>query len=354
MAVVSAGTTLTYKEMLKLLEETEGLKEELFELGEDSVEFICDLEDEDNPLKFKINSSKYNLNAESTLQILNFAKMPKSVIDEYDIDIIATAVNWYYANKGGELKALVKDKTILAFTRPGTEIYSTVELIKEMVRALEGFDITEFHFDNVYHTLKETYFSLVVPHKSHDLDDGDILRAGIFFQNSLVGLKPLTMNGYISRDYHENGMISAETVEKWSRKQAKKSDDVIDDAEDHYDVYTWAFDTADTIMRAFSREAKQIEYLSKMEMGNHAGTLFGDIFKKNNIPVAVQKLVREEYVDQPGQTVYDLWNSITLTANRTEIEDAIATRKKVMEAAGKLAAHPQSCTTCHRLTSEDI
>lgn len=351
MAVITAGTSLTYKEMVKLLDETEGLKESLFELGEDKVEFICDFDDEDHPLKFKINSEKYNLNAESTMQILNFAKMPKSVIDEYDIDIIATAVNWYYANKGGELKALIKDKTIVAFTRPGTEVYSTVELIKEMERALQGFDITDFQFDNVHHTLKETYFSLIVPHMTYELDNGDVLRAGIFFQNSLVGLKPLTMHGFISRDYHENGMISAETIEKWSRKQAKKSEDVED--EDHYDVYTWAFDTADTIMRAFKREAKQVEYLVDMDMGTHAGTLFSDIFKKNNIPAAVQKLVREEYVDQPGQTVYDLWNSITLTANRTEIEDAIGTRKKVMEAAGKLAAHPQSCSTCHRLTSED-
>lgn len=353
MAVVSAGTTLTYQEMLDLLEETEELKEELFELGEDNVELVCDLEDEDHPLKFKINSTEYDLNAESAMQILAFAKMPKSVIDEYDIDVIATAVNWYYNNKDGELKALVKDGKILAFTRPGTEIYSTVEIIKEMARALEGFDITEFHFDNVHHTLKETYFSLVVPHKSKELDNGDVLRAGVFVQNSIVGLKPLTMRGFISRDYHENGMISSETVEKWSRKQAKKSDDVLDD-EDHYDVYTWSFDTADTIMRAFKREADQVEYLTEMEMGNHAGTLFGDIFKKNNIPVAVQKMVREEYVDQPGQTVYDLWNSITLTANRTEIEDNVGTRNKVMEAAGKLAAHPQSCTTCHRLTSEDI
>lgn len=352
MSVVSSGSVLTYEEMVKVLQETEDLTEILFELGEDKVEFVCDFDDEDNPLKFKINSETYNLNAESTMQILNFAKMPKSVIDEYDIDIIATAVNWYYANKSGERKALIKDKCIVAFTRPGTEVYSTVELIKEIERALEGFDVTEFHFDNVHHTLKETYFSLVIPHLTHELDNGDVLRAGIFFQNSLVGLKPLTMHGFLSRDYHENGMISAESIEKWSRKQAKKAEDVED--EDHYDVYTWAFDTADTIVRAFNREAKQVAGLADMEMGNHAGTLFTDIFSKNSIPAAVQKLVREEYVDQPGQTVYDLWNSITLTANRTELEDSFQTKKKVMEAAGKLAAHPQSCSTCHRLTSEDI
>lgn len=352
MSVVSAGATLTYDEMITLLEETDGLKEVLFELDEDTVEFVCDLDDEDNKLKFKINSTTYNLTAESAMQILNFAKMPKSVIDEYDIEVIAVAVNWYYGNKGGELKALVKDSTILAFTRPGTEIYSTVDILKEMVRALDTFDITEYHFDNVHHTLKETHFSLVVPHKSYELENGDVLRSGVFVQHSVVGAKPLVMSGYISRDYNENGMISTQAVEQWSRKKAKKAEDIVDD-EDHYDVYTWAFDTADTIMRAFKREAAQISYLTEMDMGNHAGTLFNDVFTKNSIPVAVQKLIREEYVDQPGQTLYDLWNSITLAADRVELDDNFLTRKKVREAAGKLVAHPQSCKTCHRLTSED-
>lgn len=351
MTVISAGATLTYEEMLDLLEDTDGLKEVLFELDEDTVQFVCDL-DSDNPLKFKINSSTYNLTAESAMQILNFAKMPKSVIDEYDIEVIADAVNWYYGNKGGELKALVKDSDILAFTRPGTEIYSVTDIIKEMARALENFDVTEFHFDNVYHTLKETQFSLVVPHSSYDLDNGDVLRAGVFVQHSVVGAKPLTMSGYISRDYNENGMISAQAVEQWSRKKAKKSEDIDDDT-NHYDVYTWAYDTADTVMRTFKKEAEQISYLANMDMGNHAGTLFTDVFTKNSIPVNVQKLVREEYVDQPGQTLYDLWNSITLAASRTELEDNVQARKKLREAAGKLVAHPQSCKTCHRLTAED-
>ena len=355
MAVVSADATLTYEEMLKVLEETDDLKEVLFELDEDTVEFKVDLENEDSPLQFKINSETYNLTAESAMQALNFAKMPKSVIDEYDIEIIATAVNWYYGNKSGERKALVKDKKILAFTNPGTEIYSTTEIVKEMVRALANFEVTEYHFDNVHHTLKETHFSLVVPHKSHELENGDVLRAGVFVQNSVIGAKPLVMSGYISRDYSENGMISVQAVEQWKRTKAKKSEDITDDKanEDHYDVYTWAYDTADTILRLFKREAQSVEYLSNMDMGNHAGTLFSDIFTKNSIPVSVQKLVREEYVDQPGQTVYDLWNSITLAADRTELEDNVQTRKKVREAAGKLAAHPTSCKTCHRLTEDE-
>ena len=350
MAVISADATLSLEDMLSVLEETESLDEHLFELSTDNIEFIYDEDDEDEPLKFKINSVSFNLSAEATMQALAFAKIPKSVIDVYDIDIIAPLVNWYYGEKGGELKALAKDGRIVAFTRPGTEIYSTVDILNEMVRTLDNFDITDYHFERVHHTLKETQFCLVAPHKTLELDNGDVLRSGIFVRHSVVGAKPLSMSGYVSRDYSDNGMISAQAVEQWNRKNSKKSEDV--DDEDHYDVYTWAYDTADTIFRTFKRDSDSVKDLQDVSVGNHAGTFFNDIFDKNTLPVAVRKLIREEYVDQPGQTLYDLWNAITLAADRVELEDNLLTRLKVMEAAGRLAAHPQSCPSCHRLTED--
>lgn len=351
--VVSPDAVISYAKLVQILNETENLTEQLFELGEDTLVFSFDEDDEDDPIKLKINSATYTLTADAIFQALSMAKIPKGLIDVYDIDILLPLVNWYYDNKEGEMKALTKDKRIVAFTRPGTAIYSTVEIVDEMVRALGNFDITEYHFDKVHHSLKETHFCLVAPHKSYALDEGegDVLRAGIFVQHSVVGSKPTTMSGFVSRDYHENGMISAQGFEQWSRKKEKKTDDVTNE-EDHFDIYTWAFDTADTMIRTFTNDAKSIEFLQTIEVGNHAGTLFNDVFEKNSLPVGIRKLVREEYVDQPGQTLYDLWNAITLVADRTELEDSPANRKKVMEAAGKLADHPQSCPNCHRLTEE--
>lgn len=355
MAVVSPDAVMSLEDLEKILGETENLTEQLFELGEDKLLFTFDEEDEDNPIKLKINSTTYKLSVEAISQALSMAKIPKGIIDVYDIDIILPLVNWYYENKTGEMKALHKDSKIVAFTRPGTAIYSTVDIVKEMVRALGNFEIEDYHFDNVHHTLKETHLCLVAPHDSHAVgESGDVLRAGVFLQHSVVGAKPTTMSGFVSRDFHENGMISAQAFEQWSRKAEKKSDDVTDEKkdEDHFDVYTWAFDTADTMIRTFKSDAKAIEFLAGVEVGNHAGTLFNDVFDKNSLPAGIRKLVREEYVEQPGQTLYDLWNAISLTAQRSELEDNAGNRKKVMEAAGKLADHPQSCPSCHRLTED--
>lgn len=350
MSVISSGAVLSLDDLKDVLDETEDLTELLFELSEDNIEFTFN-EDDDDPLKVKINSETYTLTAESAMQALAFAKIPKGVIDVYDIDVIVPLINWYYSEKGGELKALIKNDSILAFTRPGTEIYSTVDMVDEMVRALDNFGITDFHFERVHHTLKETQFCLVAPRHTVELENGDVLRAGIFVKHSVVGAKPLVMAGYLSRDYSENGMISDQAVEQWNRKSAKKSEDV--DDEDHYDVYTWSYDTADTLFRAFKRDSDSVKDLQGLTVGNHAGTLFNDVFERNSLPVAIRKLVREEYVDQPGQTLYDLWNAISLVADRAELEDNHVARIKVLEAAGKLAAHPQSCPSCHRLTSEE-
>ena len=349
MTVISSGAVLNLEELKIVLDETENLTELLFELSEDNIEFTFD-EDDDDPLQVSINSTVYKLTAESAMQALSFAKIPKSIVEVYDIDVIVPLINWYYSEKGGELKALVKNSTILAFTRPGTEIYSTSDMVDEMVRALDNFDITSYHFERVHHSLKETQFCLVTPHHTVELDNGDVLRAGIFVKHSVVGSKPLVMSGYLSRDYSENGMISDQAIEQWNRKSAKKSEDI--DDEDHYDVYTWAYDTADTLLRAFKRDADSVKDLQDLTVGNHAGTLFNDVFDRNSLPVTIRKLVREEYVDQPGQTLYDLWNAISLVADRAELEDNISARIKVLEAAGKLAAHPQSCPSCHRLTTD--
>lgn len=351
MPLVSTDAVLTYDEMLKVIDQTEDLKERLFELGEDNVELICDLEDEEAPLQFKINSEKFTLQMESALQILSFAKIPKSVLDNYDVDVLVPLVNWYYAHKSGELKALIKGNEILAFTKPKTTIYSMKDILSEMIRSLDNFEINEFHFERVQHSLKETQFCLVAPRKVKILDNGDILRAGVFVQYSTVGAKPLVMKGYVSRDYHDNGMISSDVSEMWDRRKDKSADDIDDD--DFFDVYTWAYDTCDTVFRAFDREAGAVEDLMNFQLDSHAGTLFNDVFKRNNIPAAVQKLVREEYVDQPGQTLYDVWNSMTLTADRPELDGNTSSQRKVMEAGGNLAAHPRSCPSCHRLTEED-
>lgn len=355
MTVITEDAVIKLKDLKKILNETEDLSEHLFELSEDNIEFLFDEDDEDFPIKMKINSEKFSMTGEAVSQALAFAKIPKSIVEVYDIDLILPLMNWYYSEKGGERKALVKDKKILSFALPGTEIYSTVDIVDEMVRALDNFDITQFHFERVHHTLNETQFCLVAPHQSYDLEDGDVLRAGVMVTHSVIGKKPLVMRSYISRDYHDNGMISAEVEEKWNRKKGKKAEDIpedVTDDADHYDVYTWAYDTADTVFRAFKRESKAIKELSDESMGNHAGTLFNDVFDKNSLPVAVRKLIREEYVDQPGQTLYDLWNAITLTANRTELEDNVQVQNKVMLAAGKLAAHSTTCSSCHRLTEE--
>lgn len=342
---------LSYAEFLKVISETENLTERLFELTEDNILFSFDENDEDHPLKFTLNSEKFNLTAESALQAFQLAKIPKSILDVYDIDVILPLVNWYYANKDGEMKALVKGKNLVAFTRPGTEIYSIKEMVDEVKRALETFQITNFTFDNVDHGLKETNFSIILPDKTHELPNGDVLRAGIHVQHSVIGLKPLRISGYISRDFHENGMISVDVVEQWKRTKAKKSSDPTDgDADDLFDVYTWVFDTADTVVRSFNNEVKNIEFLTTASVGQHAGTLFNDIFNRYNLPAGIRKLVREEYVDQPGQQLYDLWNALTLTARRTELEDNMTSQKKLMETAGALASHPSSCKSCHRLT----
>ena len=354
MTVVSQSLQLTVDEMFRVLNDTEDLEEKLFKLGEDNVKFVFDVDaDADDPLIISINSEKFSLTGESALQAFAFAKISKGLVDIYDLDIIIPMVNWYYENKDGDLKALVKDKKVIAFCRPGTEIYSNTEILKEVLRAVDGFDVTNVFFEKIHHDYRETQYCLVIPQMTKQLSDGSVLRAGIHVQNSVIGLKPLVMSGYTSRDSVGNGQLSDTAFEQWDRKKTKSNTNILEGT-DSYDVYTWSFDTTDTLIRCFKKDAELVADLQGINVGDHSGALFNDVFTKFSVPVGLRKLVREEYADQLGQTIFDFWNAITMVAERPELDGSIDKQLKMMAVGGKLASHPNSCESCHRLKDDVV
>ena len=218
MAVVAESTTFSLEEMKTLFGRTENLKEHLFEL-DGSVTFVY-LEEAADKFTISIGGAKYIMTESAAHQAFRAAKIPTSMIDSYDVGILTPLLNWWYSNAGGELKALTKDKVVLAFTRPGTEIYSTLSILNEITRVLKDHDIeeTSVRFDKVHHDLDETQFSMFIPNKTRELEDGDVLRSGINFQHSILGQKATILAAYTSRSHADNGMISAAVFDAPNRE----------------------------------------------------------------------------------------------------------------------------------------
>ena len=355
--VAEDSTAFTLKNMKKLLKSTEGLTERLFELDGSAVFKYS--ETAEKPFTVKFGEESFGITEAAAYKAFAQARIPVSMVEAYDLELLTPLLNWWFENAGGELKALVKDKTVVEFVRAGTDLYDVGEMFNEILRAVKshGIDEDTLRFYKVHHDLNETQFSLVLTKKTRALENGDIILSGIQVQHSITGLKPTIISAYTSRSHHDNGHISGTLFDQWNRKLGKKAADATfakDDTDEMagYDVYTWCFDTADSVVRGFKHEVASIEALREVSVGSHAGTFFNDVFTKYGIPTSLRKLVREEYADQLGQTIYDLWNAVTLVSDREEVEGHTSNIRKMMEVGGELAMHPHQCPHCHRMKED--
>jgi hypothetical protein len=298
------------------------------------------------------------MTAEAYMNACQIIGLGRSYSTRTPVELIIPHLNYWFANLGGQRKVLIRGKKAVAFIRPGTEIYSTKKLVESMCKKFEEHGYKDIVFDKVHHDLQETQISVVVRDKKSS-SDGETLVGGAQIQNSILGLKPLVMSAYVNHtvDDTNGGMISVTTTGQWDRRLGTSAQEISEflergiefDAEDVYSVYDWAGQaTADVSMR-LDKEFGYVTRLKNITVGAHAGVFFNDIYKKYNIPISLRKAVQEEYADRDGNSVYDLWAAFVAVTGRHEVRGNPAAMRHMMTVAGELAAHPESCSSCHRL-----
>lgn len=367
---VSDETTYTKDEVIRLVDSTENLTERQFELLDGRAKFemvtldaqgreAAEGEDGTETIVIKIAGERFRLNVDSFKQSAKLIGFPQGpYLENTPIDLVIPHLNYWFDNLGGERKALIKDGTVLAYIRPGTEIYSTKQLVESMCSKLEEMGHSNYFFEKVTHDLYETQFAVVLPNITYDMPNGDVVLGGLQFQNSVLGLKALSVSGYI---HHPGGaMISTTTKAQWDRRlgttrveldEMLENGSTEEELENVYDVYRWIKD-ATTDVLGVRRDFVKVAALNNFNIGSHVGTFFNDICKQYKIQTALRRAAQEEYGDQEGQTLYHLWKALTIVANRDEVSDRPDWRRHIMLVAGELSAHPDSCDGCHRLLED--
>lgn len=344
------------EDVISVFNHTENLEERQFEMLGDTTYFKF-MDDEDK-LIMKIAREPFGISREAFLQACKMIGLPKGYSEKTPVELVVQNLNYWFANKGGERKALAHRGNVVSFVRPGTEVYSTVQILTSIVEALKELGHTDLSFDKVYHTVEETQFLVILNDKQYTLPNGHVVKAAYQVQNSLTAIKPLVITTAL---YHQSGDIHGASVSRrsysqWNRKlgfvrpEEVFSDELIPEPDDLYDVYAWTKSSIGDLYNTFNREVELVKNTQNINIGSHAGTFFNDICVRYKIPTALRSVVQEEYADQDGQTVYDLWVSICNTSGREEASDNVAQIRHMMLVAGEIALHPESCPSCHRLT----
>lgn len=348
----------TKDEALEIIEPTEAIEERLFTLNSSTVKFMYDEEGE-SPPRVIIAGDPLELTKEGYLNACKVIGLGRKYVERTPVDLIMPHLNYWFGNMGGERKALILDRKVFAFMRPGTEVYSTKKLIESMVSSLEEAGYTDIMFDKIHHTINETQISVVLGDVWKDLDNGHRIYGGVQLQNSILGLKPMVLSSYVHQNVYDinGGMISVTTSGQWDRKLGTTAEDIANfmekdiefNPDDVYSVYDWINQSTRDVKNRFNHEFKNVANLQQLGTGSHAGVFFNDIFKKYNVPVILRKAIHEEYADRDGSTIYDLWSAIVATTGRHEVRGNPEAARHMMLVAGEIAAHPHSCNGCHRL-----
>lgn len=357
-SVLSQTGMYTKDEVLEIVEPTESIEERLFTLNSSIVKFTYDEEGESPPRVF-IAGDPLELTKEGYLNACKLIGLGRKYVERTPVNLVMPHLNYWFGNLGGERKALILDGKVFAFMRPGTEVYSTRKLIESLVSSLEACGYEDIMFDKIHHTINETQISIVIGDVYRDLDNGHRVYGGVQLQNSILGLKPLIISSYIHQNVYDlnGGMISVTTSGQWDRKLGTSAEEIAEflkkdlefNPDDVYSVYDWVDQSTRDIKNRVNYEFKNVANLLQLGVGPHSGVFFNDIFKKYTVPVILRKAIHEEYADRDGHSIYDLWSAIVATTGRHEVRGNPEAARHMMLVAGEIAAHPHSCTSCHRL-----
>lgn len=363
MATETEHTTLSLDELDELLDETEDLEEMVIDFGPDTLVSLEILDDKDGIERLYIGigetdeetnaRDRYRLVRKSAEQIYGLLKLPTKLMSQVPPELTLPIVNWYLGEQKGSVKLLIKEGIVVSICSPSTEIYSTRDLVNTIITTYRSkYNLSDVLVDNVTHDLELTEITLLFPETAELVDDtsGTVLMTGIHMRTSVLGKKPLLLQGVVARDYHLNSMLSDNNLVQWDRRRTKSVD--MDDVETDraYDVYDWVADSVVLLHQDSENDKKNVVRLGRIDVGDHSTAVQTDIFGTFNIPTKAQGVIRLAFSEEPEPNLLGMWNAITTAANDPEIVDNPGLVRKLREAGGAVAFKPHTCPSCYRLT----
>jgi hypothetical protein len=237
-------------------------------------------------------------------------------------------------------------------------VYSTRKLLESILGDVilpENASIVNFS-----HDIYETHFTVLDETVSTKLPDGSILTAGVQFQTSLVGLKPLSLSAFVYRsterttmgdtELYEGGSMSTKLPElKWDRtNDSSKLNMVPEEAELVGNCYSFVAEATEFILEHIQEEFERIENLGKIVLDKHAGNYLDDIIKKYKLPPRIYDPVMQEFAHSESQrTALDLWMGFAHIGLK-DLDLTPRLKRMVFQTAGEIARHPDMCNKCHR------
>jgi hypothetical protein len=295
----------------------------------------------------------YNVDYNGYKKAMRLAGFPEAVINRYPIPLMLEPLNWGFQHRAGDkVKAFVQNDHLVAFVKPNLELVSTQKLLDTIFKVV-GEDALVERLD---HNLQYTNCSILVPTKSREWTDerlqaklapgtherlNDVVCGGITFQNSIMGESTMEVTGYVYRLICSNGMISAESKFKWSRKT------------ETVELSTWFEEHVRACYESIDHEFDKIEQLIQTPIvEGHRAQVLTNVFQEYELSDKMRHAVLARMADEPPRHMWDVVNAITNIANDEEYADNPHTIRRIQTIGGDISTKLHVCEACYSVSRQ--
>lgn len=304
---------------------------------------------------------EYPLTKAAILEAAALCGIPRDHQQQIPAHLLVNEVNWWYQEGFGDkafklLKAGPSDSeeegpaegTVMGLTRHTINPFSNLALLAPVLAGIEkqyggGEVLVDYKF---HHDLELTNFRLIVPGLVRTMTGtrvaDDTWSTGINFRNSLIGLKPPELDGYLFRWWCTNGCYDTLSGQTASRRTIK----------DEADAVEWAAFAVDQVLGGLESTLDGVQELTSIPVEGDVSVVLSDLFTQHSVPRAERTRVLNSMADLGGDlTMYDVQNALTLAANSDQISPRTV---DIMLRAGGHVAHAATgrCGSCRRVLPE--
>lgn len=355
---------LTLDQVRERFATTEPLEQLLFPTAS-SIDFSIEpgwadgLPDEEAPAILTTPAgTRYQLTKKALLEVGAQCGIPRGYQERLPAQLLKPQLEYWFREGFGdrEFKLLSRTRAAegaseaplpltMAVCRGTITPFSNLQLLDvaaERIRSTYGSQ-TEILADYKFqHDLELSGFRLIVPEHDRVINntrvEGDRWCTGLDIRNSLIGLRPSVMSGYLFRYWCTNGCTDTlATTGQFTRRGTF----------DEADFWTWAQESVDAALAGLEGTFDAVQSLTSVPVGGDVVAVLGDLFAQYAIPVRERQRVIAAMADLDGDlTMYDIQQAITQAANM----DGLSARavEQLLGMGGHVAhAATSRCTPDH-------
>ncbi len=293
----------------------------------------------------RVSGNEFPLTKEALLRATSIIGLNQAYVTRTPSEFIEPALNYAFSESEKGLQLFSAAGRGVAFAKSSIKPFSNLALMDRVVRGLRsriGQDeiFVDYKFN---HSVAHTTARFIVPSISRAITgtgtEDDRWSVGIQFNNSLIGAKQTSLEGYMFRWWCTNGSIDIHSsTGAWNRKQSGQTAD---------DVYTWAQESISGILETLERTGfDSIQNLVDIPVEGAAVDILEDIFNTYKIPAAERNAIVSNMVETTDLNMYSIMQAVTQVANSADLSPAHVER--LMRAGGDIPHNADRCNECHR------